>query len=467
MCPVCLEPNTPGRAYCHRCWGASLSSEPLLTLAEIKQRKTEIRSRRRAKTLIKRMITIGVPSAAAVVSVILFLYFFTDTIYKPRADINSNSAPGEWAMYGRDLGHTGSSASSSAVPEGRLKWAFSTGGAIRSSPAVVNGTVYVGSTDHRFYAVDAATGMERWSFQAGSWVESSPAVTGNTVFIGSNDGNMYALNAETGEKIWEFPTIRVVKSSPAIADGKVFFGSENDHVYCLDAETGKELWTYQTDDGILDGPAVANGILYVGEQGDYFYAIDAVSGRLRLRFDAYGSPSGSPAVVGNTVYFVTSNGILFAVDGNARSWPREHPVRLLLNKIYIQSLSIVPPMWLIPPNQSGYIWGLKLGKPINSAPAIAGGRLYIGSGSKLFAIDISERKLLWEFETGAQIRSSAAVAGGTVYTCNEDGKLYAVDSSTGKELWQFATGDMITSSPAIVDGIIYVGSHDGNLYAIE
>jgi len=36
-----------------------------------------------------------------------------------------------------------------------LKWNYTTGGNVGSSPAVVNGVVYVGSDDHNVYALSA------------------------------------------------------------------------------------------------------------------------------------------------------------------------------------------------------------------------------------------------------------------------------------------------------------------------
>ena len=46
-----------------------------------------------------------------------------------------------------------------------LKWSFQTGGAVGGSPAVSNGTVFVGSDDFHLYAIDGATGMLRWSMK--------------------------------------------------------------------------------------------------------------------------------------------------------------------------------------------------------------------------------------------------------------------------------------------------------------
>ncbi|MGI8475707.1 MAG: PQQ-binding-like beta-propeller repeat protein [Thermomicrobiales bacterium] len=72
-------------------------------------------------------------------------------------------------------------------------WRFAAGGSVASSPAVVGGTVYVGSVDHNLYAVDAVSGAERWRFAADGGVFSSPAVVGGAVYIGSRDGYLYAI----------------------------------------------------------------------------------------------------------------------------------------------------------------------------------------------------------------------------------------------------------------------------------
>ena len=74
-----------------------------------------------------------------------------------------------------------------------------TGSVVLSLPAVSadGSTVYVGSCDHKLYAVDAATGTAVWSFATGGWVHSSPALSpdGSIVYVGSYDHNLYAVLA--------------------------------------------------------------------------------------------------------------------------------------------------------------------------------------------------------------------------------------------------------------------------------
>ena len=89
---------------------------------------------------------------------------------------------------------------------------FLTGGIVDSSPAISSGVVYIGSTDHKMYALGGAKGLKKWSFTADDAVHSSPAVAGSRVYFGSAHGTVYALNAKTGKKVWSVSTGGAVDS---------------------------------------------------------------------------------------------------------------------------------------------------------------------------------------------------------------------------------------------------------------
>lgn len=82
-----------------------------------------------------------------------------------------------------------------------LKWSYSFGGG-PSSPAVVNGVVYIGALDNNVYALNARNGAKLWSYTTGNFVGPSPAVVNGVVYVGSEDGKLYALNANTGSPLW-------------------------------------------------------------------------------------------------------------------------------------------------------------------------------------------------------------------------------------------------------------------------
>ncbi|MDP1807650.1 MAG: PQQ-binding-like beta-propeller repeat protein, partial [Acidimicrobiales bacterium] len=162
-------------------------------------------------------------------------------------------------------------------------WTAATGGAIRSSPAVADGTVYVGSDDGKLYAFDAAgqfncsagpprTCLARWVTTTGSTVRSSPVVSNGVVYVGSDDAGLYALNATTGMVIWKTITGAAVRSSPAVASGVVYVGSDDKAVYALDAATGAVVWKTTTGAAVRSSPSVANGVVYVGSDDAGLYA---------------------------------------------------------------------------------------------------------------------------------------------------------------------------------------------------
>jgi hypothetical protein len=79
-------------------------------------------------------------------------------------------------------------------------WSYTTGDDVDSSPAVANGVVYVGSSDHNVYALDAQSGAKLWSYYRGynlmgsSNDYSSPSVANGVVYVGSSARKVYAFH---------------------------------------------------------------------------------------------------------------------------------------------------------------------------------------------------------------------------------------------------------------------------------
>lgn len=462
ICPVCHKANPAGAHFCEHCWGAAIHTDTPLTTEEMEEitrhREAYLKRRKGIKLAV-----IGLSVLALLSTTFFSLIYFTDVILKPPQNLNSNSLPGEWAMFHHDLGHSGSPGATSTIPQGTLKWVFKTGGPIHSSPAIANGNIYIGSQDYKLYAIDADSGTKRWEYETESWVESSPSIAKGKVYFGSNDSYLYALNAQTGEKVWDFKTAFPVRSAPAIAGDIVYFGSDDYYLYAIDTASGKKLWDYGTHSPAISPPAVANGIVYIGAADGYAYAFNALNGQRRLRFRTHYAVYGAPIIDGSTIYLLTNNGFLYAADGNSRTKLQEHEVKPFWLTVYAMGLPGIPP----PPPQSGLIWSLVLKKVVTSSPVLSGDTIYAGMESKLVAVDLKNQKILWSFKAGGIIRSTPAVVGNTVFVGSDDGRLYAVDATSGEKLWDFPTGGPITSSPAVADGVVYVGSDDGNLYAIK
>ncbi len=147
-------------------------------------------------------------------------------------------------------------------------------GTFYSTAAVIYGRVFLGNTDGRVYAYDAATGRLDWAYQTGAYVYASPAATnapgiGPTIYVGSYDGSFYALNARTGHVDWSYEAGGKISGSATIVGRYVYFADLGTHVsYGLGISTGHVA--FKMDTGSFD-PVISDGkrIFLTGYTGLY------------------------------------------------------------------------------------------------------------------------------------------------------------------------------------------------------
>lgn len=78
---------------------------------------------------------------------------------------------------------------------GRELWSFAAERArVSSSPAVQGDRVYVTSADHRLYVLDRKTGQKVWSYETEGECFSSPCVVNGSIYFGSSDNFLYAVH---------------------------------------------------------------------------------------------------------------------------------------------------------------------------------------------------------------------------------------------------------------------------------
>jgi outer membrane protein assembly factor BamB len=330
----------------------------------------------------------------------------------------------------------GHSITISSISSGSQKWAFSTGNNVRSSPAIgSDGTIYVGSHDDNFYAINP-DGSQKWAFSTGDNVHSSPAIgSDGTIYVGSYDGKLYAINPDGSQK-WTFLSGAQVFSSPAIgSDGTIYVGSHDNNLYAINPD-GSQKWVFSTGYDVLSSPAVgSDGTIYVGSDDNNLYAINP-DGSQKWAFSTGDNVHSSPAIGSDgTIYVGSYDGKLYAI-----------------NPYGTQK------------------WAFSIGSGVYSCPAIGSdGTIYVGSWDEnLYAIN-PDGTQKWAFSTTSDVYSSPAIGSdGTIYiyVAFWDKNLYAINPD-GSQKWASSIGNGVYSCPAIgSDGTIYVGSDDGNLYAI-
>jgi eukaryotic-like serine/threonine-protein kinase len=77
-----------------------------------------------------------------------------------------------------------------------------------------------------------------------------------------------------------------------------------------------------------------------------------------------------------------------------------------------------------------------------------------------------DRALLWTFSSRARIDSLPAIAGGRVCVGSSDGHLYVLDLASGAKLQELDLGGPITASPALGDGRLLIGTQEGRLFCL-
>lgn len=349
-------------------------------------------------------------------------------------------------------------------------WRFETGGKVFSSPAVVNDSVYIGSTDGKVYSLDMVNGQERWAFETEGPVTSSPAVLNGVVYVGSNDHHVYALDANSGEKRWQFETQGKVRSSPTVVDPEyregavMVIGSDDGRVYVIDTATASLIHDIETDGPVLSTAFIAEWGYQSRDPSDplpkIFEVVSTGGDKYYSWLTGYGGRAGDEIIekptewsAGAPSYSSITTRRDYGTRGATAYWGNDDGQ---LNQF--TEVDDERPAWVFETD----------GK-IRSSPALADSpwRLYVGSWDQnVYAVDYDTGEEFWKFSTNGKVESSPAVADGVVYVGSGDNHVYAIDTESGEELWEFRTGGAVQSSPAVVNGTVFVGSSDGHVYAL-
>ena len=311
-------------------------------------------------------------------------------------------------------------------------WTFKCEDEIRGTPAISEGSLYIGSYDHNLYSLDATDGKFQWKYPTEGGIVSRPAVADGNIFIGSEDKLLHVVSSRSGKVVWTYYTDGPIRSSPRISDGHVFIGSDDYYLHAVNINSGRMVWRFETADAIRSTPLVQNEMVLVGcEAGDY-YAID-FRGDLKWRFRAKRAITSSTVGNKQAVYFTSVDSSLYALD----------------------------------PNSGWVLWRYRMGKASISTPCIADDLVIVGAADGfIYAVEARSSKEVWRFRTEHQVNGSPVVYKDSVYCGSVDGNLYCLEYRTGRLKWRFGTGAAITGTPLINDDIVYIGSTDHHVYAL-
>jgi outer membrane protein assembly factor BamB len=370
-----------------------------------------------------------------------------------------------WPKFRADALQTGRSRVEPVVDPTRRPWSFQTGKGVFSSPVIdADGTAYVGSADHVFYAIDR-DGTLRWSHRTGEVIDSSALLDDRgRVYFGSGDAHVYALERESGKLVWRFAadTVEAVEQRYGIesfnvdwfegnvamlGDGTLLVPNDNFLIYALDRDTGEKRREFLGNELMWSLPAVnpRTGRIFAGSQYMLWknvFAYDAASGKTLWTNGGWGSNAASPLLTSDA-----PNGalVLGGFDGYVRAYAQDSGKQL---------------------------WKRGLRGHLYASPAqLSDGTLIQAStDGTVYALEPETGRILWAYDTLAPIRSSPAVdAQDRIYVGSGQGELLSLDPA-GTLRWSYRAIDEprndLNSSPALGPYGITVAGENGGVFHV-
>lgn len=422
------------------------------------------------------------------------------TTAPPRAADGPVAGAGEcdWPMFGHNPSRTfaypcPTEIAPDTVANLQLAWFFNTNDVVTATPAVVDGTAYVGDWSGRFYAIDTATAESRWTFEAATEpnvyagnIVASAAVTdldGAQVVLFASGRTLYALDTASGDEVWSLAVgtaapddFTEIESSPVVADGKVFVGidvhnrpDQRAGVIAVDLRTGEEVWYFDVEQGnhhgcgdVWSSPSVDvdRGLVFAGAAncpaspegwGDHvesLFALDVDTGELRWDFqphepnnddlDFAGAPNLFRADGRDLVGLGNKDGTYYAVDRDS-------------GDLVWEAKATDPG---IEETGSNFSTGGFIGATAYSNGTIAGGTA-VGPAPFVHGIDASTGDILWQDDSVQAVYGAAAIANGVLFQGNNDFTFRAYDLASGDELWQHDLQGVGAGGSAIVGNDVF------------
>ncbi|HEY3788117.1 MAG TPA: PQQ-binding-like beta-propeller repeat protein, partial [Urbifossiella sp.] len=281
-------------------------------------------------------------------------------------------------------------------------------------------------------------------------------------------------------RVFEIPDAHQVMSNGITIEGeKLFLGaakvglsSSYGSVFCIDRNSGMIHWKFDNDEDmnpVFCMPTFHNGKIFVGEglhkdKACRLFCLDASSGKPSWAkpFETTSHTEGNPRIAHGKVYFTAGDDGLFCADAKTGEKTWQFPGR-------DQQLHVDGP------------------------PAVAGNRVFIGSGLytlALLAVDAGTGKELWR--TPVNLRSfgpplaignrvvyglGTGNMGADVWKYDEEsgkdeektaaGAVVCVEADTGKIAWQYDLTRSIHTSLAADAFSVYAASRDGAVHCLD
>ena len=198
------------------------------------------------------------------------------------------------------------------IPESDgIIWTFSSDGKL-FNPVSVNGRVFIVSTDHYLYCLDAADGSLLWEFKAEGPLTRMVAVYEGYVYLPAGRF-LYCIDEEKGKVIWgrRDPSFGFY-GTPTIARGKIFYGNRKGF-FSRELRNGHLIWENKNIYTYGGFPSYWNGLVFTvskefQKESAFLIALNENDGTLRWFAELQNVPNiFSPVVYNEKVYLSSGN----------------------------------------------------------------------------------------------------------------------------------------------------------------
>ena len=361
-------------------------------------------------------------------------------------------------------------------------WHLSTGGGFSSSPALVNGTLYIGNNSGMLYALDPASGRIIWTYKVSNPLMSAPIVYGNLVIVGEgNEGSpanaspsrpihvgappsaLIAFDRNSGTRVWLTPLRGTGMPTPAIVAGVLVHHNGSGSVLALDPASGRVIYVRNVQSIASMSAIVPIGgdeFLTSGVDPNAVWAMHAKDGSIvwKVLFSSVASGMGDCPVVADRARaycnYVLPPSFATPVQTERTAQFRSFAVDLRNGK---KLWDVALDAGQLPKRNEAAI------------PLLAQGSLFVGSSlANVFrALDPASGQVRWRAPTHGPVKGAAVDVSGIVYFGDLGGYLWALSASNGHVI---GVKNMRTpfnvGSPIVAGQTLIIGSRGGTLQAI-
>jgi outer membrane protein assembly factor BamB len=223
-----------------------------------------------------------------------------------------------------------------------ILWTYRSESPVSLAPALGEKSVYLCDQENVLHSV-GFDGTLIFRRPLGREITSPPAESAGTIYLGTGDGSFLALDSRrNGETLWTFSASGAVRSAPAFSGDRIFFGDESGTVSCLD-KSGGLVWSYKAQGKVQVSPAASGKRLVFGTEDFRFYCLDTARGRKKWSFALDGGPVRPPLIPGKRIVFAASNSVIYCLSRRRGEilWWKALPSRILYRPLVLGEAVLV------------------------------------------------------------------------------------------------------------------------------